>query len=219
MPASCCHDPGCSAPAVDARFRKALWIALVLNGGMFVLELSASWTSGSVSLMADSIDFAGDAGNYAISLFVLGMATSVRAKASLVKAACMAIFAAFVLGRAIWALQSGLLPGAITMGAVGVAALVVNAGVALMLYRFRTGDSNMRSVWICSRNDAIGNVAVLLAALGVFGTRSGWPDLIVAVGMAALALSGASSVIRQAGGELRPLSARRPVPRLPDRPL
>ena len=201
MSAHCCSAP--ATPAVDPRYRKALWIALVLNALMFVVELSASWTSGSVSLLADSIDFFGDSANYALSLAVLAMAAPVRSKAALFKAACMGGFGVFVLGKALWNLQAGVAPEPATMGAVGFAALLVNAGVALMLYRFRTGDANMRSVWICSRNDALGNIAVMLAALGVFGTGSAWPDLVVAIGMGALALSGAWTVLRHAREELR----------------
>lgn len=203
MSAQCCSAPTCSANPPDPHFRKALWIALVLNAVMFVVELGASWTSGSISLMADSVDFAGDAGNYAISLFVFGMAVAVRAKAALFKAACMGAFGVFVLGRTAWSLQSGVPPEPVTMGAIGFAALAVNVGVAWLLYRFRSGDANMRSVWICSRNDAIGNVAVMLAALGVFGTGSAWPDLLVASLMAVLAVTGAWSVVRQARQELR----------------
>jgi Co/Zn/Cd efflux system component len=202
MPAHCCSAPSCAPPAVDPRFRKALWVALVLNAIMFIVELSASWTSGSVSLMADSVDFGGDAANYAISLFVLSMAASTRSKAALFKAACMGAFGIFVLGRALWNVETGVAPDAVTMGTVGLAALAVNAGVALMLYRFRSGDSNMRSVWVCSRNDAIGNVAVMLAALGVFGTGSAWPDLVVATVMSVLALTGAAAVLKQARAEL-----------------
>jgi len=213
MSAHCCSGHCSAPPTVDPRYRKALWVALALNAAMFVVELGASWTSGSVSLLADSIDFFGDAGNYAISLAVLGMAMSTRSKAALFKAACMAAFGVFVLGKAAWNLQAGSPPEAATMGAVGLAALLVNAGVALMLYRFRSGDANMRSVWICSRNDAIGNVAVMLAALGVFGTGSAWPDLLVAAVMGALALSGASSVVRQARRELlAPRAAPQAVP-------
>lgn len=150
---------------------------------MFAVELGASWTSGSVSLLADAIDFFGDAANYALSLAVLGMALATRSKAAVFKAACMGAFGVFVLGKAVWSLQMGVPPEAATMGAVGFVALIVNGGVALMLYRYRNGDANMRSVWICSRNDALGNVAVMLAALGVFGTGSAWPDLTVAVAM------------------------------------
>lgn len=205
MSASCCSSSSCSSLVVDPRYRKALWAALFLNAVMFVVELGASWTSGSVSLMADSIDFFGDAANYGISLAVLAMAASARSKAALFKAATMGAFGVFVLGKALYNLQAGVTPEPITMGAVGFAALAVNAGVALMLYRFRAGDANMRSVWICSRNDAIGNVAVMLAALGVFGTESAWPDIVVAGVMGALALTGAWTVFRQARAELRPL--------------
>ena len=148
-------------------------------------------------------DFFGDAANYALSLAVLGMAMSARAKVALFKAACMGAFGVFVLGTALWNLQSDIPPEPATMGAVGLAALAVNAGVALLLYRFRTGDANMRSVWICSRNDALGNVAVMLAALGVFGTGSAWPDLLVAAIMGTLALSGSWTVVSHARQELR----------------
>jgi Co/Zn/Cd efflux system component len=202
MSASCCSGP-CATPAVDPRYRKALWVALVLNAAMFVIELGASWRSGSVSLMADSIDFFGDAVNYGLSLAVLGMALSARSRAALFKAACMGAFGLFVLGRAGANFISGAAPEPITMGTVGFLALAVNAGVALMLYRFRSGDANMRSVWICSRNDAIGNVAVMLAAVGVFGTGSAWPDLAVAAVMGLLALAGAATVLSHAREELR----------------
>ncbi|MDB5861747.1 MAG: putative Co/Zn/Cd cation transporter [Ramlibacter sp.] len=205
MSAHCCAAP--AAPAVDPRYRKALWIALVLNAIMFAVELGASWSSGSVSLLADSIDFFGDSANYALSLAVLALAASVRSKAALFKAACMGAFGVFVLAKTLWNLRAGIPPEAVTMGAVGFAALLVNGGVALMLYRFRTGDANMRSVWICSRNDALGNAAVLLAALGVFGTASAWPDLLVATIMGGLALSGAWSVLRHAREELRTVHA------------
>lgn len=203
MSASCCSHSNCPSPVVDPRYRKTLWAALFLNAIMFVVELGASWTSGSVSLMADSIDFFGDAANYGISLAVLAMAASARARAALFKAASMGGFGVFVLGKALYNLQAGVTPEPITMGAVGLAALAVNAGVALMLYRFRTGDANMRSVWICSRNDAIGNVAVMMAAVGVFGTGSAWPDLVVAGVMGVLALTGAWTVLKQARAELR----------------
>ena len=205
MSASCCSP---QPPSVDPRVRRALWIALAVNLAMFVAEVAASWSSGSVSLLADAVDFFGDAANYALSLAVLSMALHVRSKAAIVKAGCMAAFGVFVLARAAWAQQSGTLPEPITMGVVAAAALVANLGVALLLYRHRSGDANMRSVWLCSRNDAIGNVAVGLAALGVFGTGTAWPDLLVAVLMAALAITGATSVWRHARMELRGDPAR-----------
>lgn len=201
MSANCCH--GCDVPAVDPRYRRVLLLALVLNLLMFGVEAAASWASDSVSLLADSIDFFGDAANYAVSLAVLGLALATRAKTAIVKGACMAAFGVFVIGKSLWNWRTGTAPEPATMGAVGFAALAVNAGVAWMLYHYRTGDANMRSVWICSRNDALGNVAVMLAALGVFGTGRGWPDLLVAGAMALLALTGARSVLRQAQRELK----------------
>jgi Co/Zn/Cd efflux system component len=200
MSEHCCAAP--VAPSVDPKYRRALGVALVVNAAMFFVEVAASWNSGSVSLLADSIDFFGDAANYALSLAVVGMALPIRSRAAIFKALCMGAFGLFVLGKALWNLRAGVPPEATTMGAVGFVALAANAGVAWMLYRFRSGDANMRSVWLCSRNDAIGNVAVMLAALGVFGTGSAWPDLLVAVVMSALALTGSASVLKHARGEL-----------------
>lgn len=201
MSAHCAHhaDP---AGLADPRYRRILWIALVLNAAMFFVEIGAGVRAGSVSLLADAVDFAGDAANFAVSLLVLGMASGMRARAALLKAASMGLFALAVLGRAAWSMAVGDMPQPVTMGAVAGLALAVNLGVAVMLYRWREGDANMRSVWLCTRNDALGNVAVGLAALGVFGSGSAWPDLVVATGMALLAFSSSISVIRQARGEL-----------------
>lgn len=197
----CSHAPASTvaSPAV----RRVLWIALAVNAAMFAVELAAGAASGSVSLLADSIDFFGDAANYALSLAVLGMAAATRSKAALVKAATMGLFGVFVLARALWGFAGGAAPEAVTMGVVGTAALVANVGVALLLWKHRGGDANLRSAWICSRNDAIGNLAVMGAAVGVWGAGSAWPDLVVAGLMAALAISGAASVVRQAVGEMR----------------
>jgi len=156
----------------------------------------------SASLLADSLDFLGDAANYGLALFVLGMALQWRARAALVKAASMGLFGLWVGATTIQHALAGTVPEAPVMGAVGALALVANLGVAVLLYRWRDGDSNMRSVWICTRNDAIGNLAVLAAAVGVFGSGTGWPDYIVASIMSALALVGALQVTRQALGEL-----------------
>ena len=196
------HDHANPEAAQDPKYRKILWFALIVNAAMFAIELSAGFRSGSVSLLADAIDFLGDAANYGVSLAVLTMAMAWRSKAALLKGVCMLGFGLFVLGRAIWVAQTGAVPEANTMGLIGLLALVANVTVALMLYRYRTGDANMRSVWLCSRNDAFGNIAVMLAALGVFGTGSAWPDVVVAVGMAALAIWGGWSVIQHARLEL-----------------
>ncbi|MEC5386890.1 cation transporter [Uliginosibacterium sp. H3] len=202
MSAHCCHPEPASGPPKQGAYRRVLTIALLVNLGMFVVEIVAGVHAGSVSLLADSLDFLGDAANYGISLWVLGMALTMRARASLLKAASMAAFGLWVLGSTIWQAAAGDVPHAMTMGVIGGLALAANLGVAALLYAWREGDSNMRSVWLCTRNDALGNIAVLIAALGVFGTGTAWPDLIVAGVMAVLALSSAWQVIRHASKEL-----------------
>lgn len=191
-------QPDLNSPA----WRRVLWIALAVNAGMFVAEMAAGVAGGSRALQADALDFLGDAANYAISLGVAGMALAWRARAALLKGISLALLGTYVLAATVWAIWNGQTPNAEMMGIVGVAALIANTAVAVMLYRFRTGDANMRSVWICSRNDAIGNVAVVMAAAGVFGTGTAWPDLIVAGCMAVLGISGGVQIIRQARREL-----------------
>ncbi len=195
-------DPaaGGSAPAGYAR---ALWVALAVNALMSAVEVGAGVSAGSVSLLADAIDFFGDAANYAISLAVLSLHVAWRARTALLKAASMAVFGLAVLGRAAWSAWQGVVPEPATMGLVGMLAFAANVGVAVLLYRFRVGDANMRSVWLCTRNDALGNLAVMAAALGVFGTGTAWPDLAVAAAMALLALAAAGTVARHALQELR----------------
>ncbi len=205
---ACCHDSACSSAArPDAlnspRWRRALWIALAINAGFFVAEIVAGAAAGSTALQADALDFFGDAANYAISLGVAGMALRWRARAAVAKGSTLIAFALWVLASTAWHTFYGTLPRAEIMGVVGIAALIANGSVALMLYRFRTGDANMRSVWICSRNDAVGNAAVLLAAMGVFGTGTGWPDVIVAAIMGGLGLWGGWQIVTHARGELR----------------
>ena len=196
------HDtPKLDAIVNLARYRKILWIALVVNAAMFLVEIVAGVQSGSLSLLADAVDFAGDATNYAVSLAVLASALAWRARAAMLKALSMMGFGLYVLGAALWSVWNGGVPQATTMGSIALVALVANVAVAWMLYAFREGDANMRSVWLCSRNDAIGNLAVFIAALGVFGTGSAWPDLAVASLMAALALHGGWTVLQLARGE------------------
>jgi len=200
-----CHTTCSTAPAVaapDPRWRRALWIALAVNALMFLVELGAGLHAGSVSLLADAVDFAGDAANYGLSLAVLSMAVVWRSRAALIKGATMLAYGGFVLIKAGWMSLGGGVPEAMTMGVVGLMALLANAGVALLLYAWRDGDANMRSVWLCSRNDALSNLAVIAAAAGVFGTGSAWPDLAVAAIMASLALAAGVSVVRQARAEL-----------------
>ena len=208
MSDSCCSH-GCAAPPASQspRYRRVLWAALFINAAMFGIEFAGGLQAGSVSLLADAVDFFGDAANYGISLLVLGMALTWRARAALFKGLTMGAFGLFVLGRAAWSAAAGTVPEPVTMGAIGALALVANVSVAAMLYAWREGDANMRSVWLCTRNDAIGNVAVVAAAVGVFGTGSAWPDLLVAGVMGTLALTAAVTVVRQARGELRQVAA------------
>ena len=202
MGAHCCNHQSPEAALRSRRYRRILWIALAVNLLMFAVEIGAGLKAGSVSLLADSLDFLGDSANYAISLWVLGMALTWRARAAQLKAVSMLLFGLGVLGAALWHWWQGAVPSAPTMGVVGGLALLANVGVAALLYAYRDGDSNMRSVWLCTRNDALGNLAVLAAALGVFGTGSAWPDLIVAAIMATLAITAAVQVLRHADGEL-----------------
>src|SRR5204863_687890 len=203
----CCAPPplnlGGSKKQDDA-YRRVLWTVLATNAVMFAVEVIAGVAAGSAALQADALDFLGDAANYAISLLVVGMALRYRALAALAKGATMAAFGLWVIAMVVWHALHGTLPSAFTMGAVGVAALLANAASFGLLWAYRQGDANMRSAWICTRNDLLGNLAVLLAALGVFGTGTGWPDVTVATIMAGLALQGAVLVILQALGELHP---------------
>lgn len=202
MSASCC-DPAPDTHRGNRGYRRVLWAVLAINAAMFAIEVAAGLAAGSASLQADALDFLGDAGNYAISLFVVGMALRYRALAALLKGATMGVFGLWVLGITAWHIWHGTLPEAFTMGAVGTAALLANAASFGLLWAYRGGDSNMRSAWICTRNDVLGNLAVLLAALGVLGTGTGWPDVIVAAIMACLALQGAWVVLNQSRAELR----------------
>lgn len=203
MSENCCASAAGGADALnDYRWRRVLWIALLLNLAMFAVEMFAGAAAGSRSLQADALDFFGDAANYAISLGVAGMALAWRARTAWIKGVTILLFGISVLIAAIWGLVTGTNPDALTMGSVGLAALVVNVAVAAMLYRYRMGDANMRSVWICSRNDAIGNLLVIGASGLVLWTNSGVPDLLVAMVMALLGISGGWQILRQARAEL-----------------
>lgn len=203
MAGSCCSGCETSALGQDKAWRRVLWIALVINATMFGVEIIAGVAAGSAALKADALDFLGDSANYAISLGVAGLALGWRARAALVKGASLLLLGLWVLGSTVWLAIAGTLPAAETMGAIGVMALAANIACAVMLWRHRSGDANRRSVWICSRNDAIGNVAVVAAAVGVFGTGTAWPDIAVAVILAWLSVSGGWEIIRQARAELR----------------
>ena len=202
MSAACCAAKPVS-PATDPKYRRILWTVLAINLAGFLIEIGAGLAAGSESLQADALDFLADAGNYAISLLVFGMALRWRALAALTKGASMGLFGLWVIGSTVWYAIRGDVPAAGLMGGIGIMALLLNLGCLILLTGFRSGDANMRSVWVCSRNDVIGNVAVMAAALGVFGTGTGWPDIAVAAIMAVLALWGAAQVIILALRELR----------------
>lgn len=207
-------DACCSPPPLNLdrhrdnkAYRRVLSAVLAINAVMFLAEIGAGLAAGSASLQADALDFLGDAANYAISLLVVGMALRYRAAAALAKGLTMGVFGLWVIGTVVWHAAHGTLPSAFTMGAVGVAALAANVASFGLLWAYRKGDANMRSAWICTRNDVLGNIAVLLAALGVFGTGTGWPDVIVAAIMAGLALQGAVVVAQHSTAELRTRTA------------
>ena len=198
-----CGEAGCGSGRTDTpRYRSILWVALAVNALMFVIEVAGGMSAGSSALQADALDFLGDAANYGISLLVLSSALAVRARASFIKGATMAAFGCWVVGNALYHTTTGRVPEPVVMSAVGILALASNMFVALLLYRYRAGDSNMRSVWICSRNDALGNVAVVAAAAGVFTTQHGWPDIIVALTIGVLSLAGAWQILRHARREI-----------------
>jgi Co/Zn/Cd efflux system component len=196
-----CHVP--DPHRGNTGYRRVLWAVLAINAAMFLVEIGAGVAAGSASLQADALDFFGDAASYAISLLVVGMVLRYRALAALAKGTTMGLFGLWIIGTAIWHALHGTLPNAYTMGAIGFAALAANAISFGLLWAYRDGDANMRSAWICTRNDVLGNLAVLLAALGVFGTGTGWPDVIVASTMSVLALQGAWTVLNQSRAELR----------------
>ena len=199
MSDACCDVP---PPPRGLSYRRVLWIALLANAIMFFVELAASVWSGSSALAADAADFLGDSANYALSLGALAVGGVWVSRVALLKGVAMSAYGIAVLAYAGWRAWLGVPPEPVIMGVVGFLALMVNFGVAVLLFRFREGDANMRSVWLCTRNDVIANLAVLVAAAGVFGTGTVWPDVGVAALLAILGLSSGRIVIRQARAEL-----------------
>jgi Co/Zn/Cd efflux system component len=199
MSDACCNVP---PPPTGISYRRVLWIALIANAAMFVVEVAAAAFSGSSALAADAADFLGDAANYALSLGAIALGGAWVSRVALLKGTAMLLYGVAVLAYALWRAWLGVPPEPVTMGVVGLLALSTNVGVALLLFRFRDGDANMKSVWLCTRNDVIANIAVLVAAAGVFGTGTVWPDVAVAAMLAVLGLSSGRIVIRQARAEL-----------------
>ena len=205
---ACCHDhgPNLDKGATLAQ-RRALWAALVINAVMFVAEVTGGVFSKSVGLQADAVDFFGDAANYGLSLAVLGMGMAIRSRVALIKGITMLAFGLWVAGALIYHALHGSVPSAPVMGAIGLVALIANVVCAVILFRFRGHDANMKSVWICSRNDAVSNIAVIIAASGVWASGNGIPDLIVGGLIGALAIWGGVTVIRAAREERQSIHA------------
>jgi Co/Zn/Cd efflux system component len=202
MSAHCCGT-NTTFEGLSADYKRRLWIVIAINAAMFLVEMGAGAFAGSQALQADALDFLADAATYGISLAVIGASLQVRARAALIKGASLTLMGLWVLGATAYHVLVLGVPRAEVMGVVGFMALAANVASVLILARYKDGDANVRSVWLCSRNDAIGNVAVMIAALGVWGTATRWPDLIVAAIMAGLFLYSSAQILRQALAELR----------------
>ncbi len=199
--AGCCGQDA-KFDGASVAFKRSLIAVISINGAMFITEIVAGITAGSQALLADALDFLGDTATYAISLAVIGMPLIVRAKAALFKGISLALMGFWVFGSTLYHVLVTTTPQAAVMGAVGFLALLANLASVLLLLKYRNGDANVRSVWLCSRNDAIGNIAVILAASGVWASKTAWPDLLVAGLMASLFLWSALQIIRQARAEI-----------------
>jgi cation diffusion facilitator family transporter len=202
MGADCCSG-AVKFDGLSAAYKRRLWLVIAINAAMFLVEMGAGAIAGSRALQADALDFLGDACTYGITLAVIGSSLSTRAWAALAKGFSLSAMGLWVFGATAYHVLIVGVPKAEVMGAVGVLALAANLTSVLLLMRYKEGDANVRSVWVCSRNDAIGNVAVMVAALGVWGTMTKWPDLIVAAAMAGLFLASSFTILRQAFDELR----------------
>ena len=202
MSADCC-DHGGTFEGLSADYKRRLWLVIVINASMFLVEMAAGALAGSQALQADALDFLGDATTYGISLAVIGAAIQIRARAAVLKALSLTAMALWVLGSTAYHVLILGVPRAEVMGAIGVLALAANAASVLILMHYKDGDANVRSVWLCSRNDAIGNLAVMFAALAVWATATKWPDLLVATIMAGLFLNSSIQIFRQSFQEMR----------------
>jgi Co/Zn/Cd efflux system component len=202
MSTDCCSD-GSRFEGLSAEYKRRLWFVIAINASMFFVEMAAGALAGSLALQADALDFLGDATTYGISLAVIGTSIQIRARAAILKALSLTAMALWVLGSTAYHVLILGVPRAGVMGAIGILALATNAASVLLLMRYKDGDANVRSVWLCSRNDAIGNVAVMIAALAVWGTATKWPDLIVAAIMAGLFLNSSIQILRQSFREIR----------------
>ena len=197
----CTHNARFDGMSKD--YKRRLWLVIAINALMFAVEMTAGQLAGSQALQADALDFFGDTMTYGLSLAVIGCTLATRARAALFKGISLLFMGIWVLGATAWQVLVLGVPSAPIMGAIGFLALVANLLSVLLLVRYKDGDANVRSVWLCSRNDAISNVIVMIAAAGVWGTNSGWPDLAVAAIMATLFLSSAVQILKQSLAEYR----------------
>ena len=188
---------------VDPRYKRVLWFVIALNGAMFVTEMAAGQAAGSQALKADALDFLADTVTYGLSLAVIGASLRTRSMAALAKGVSLSLMAVWVFGSTLYQTLVLGVPSAEWMGGIGLMALAANVASVLLLMRYKDGDANVRSVWLCSRNDAIGNIVVMGAALAVWGTTSAWPDLAVAALMAGIFLTSSVQILRQAWSEYR----------------
>ncbi|MCP1196094.1 cation transporter [Acetobacter senegalensis] len=200
---SCCPKGVPVFDGVDPRYKRVLWTVIAINGAMFVTEMAAGQLAGSQALKADALDFLADTVTYGLSLAVIGASLRMRATAALAKGVSLSLMALWVFGSTVYHTLILGVPQAEIMGAIGVLALAANLASVFLLLPYKDGDANVRSVWLCSRNDAIGNLIVMGAAFGVWSTTSAWPDLAVAAIMAGIFLSSAVQILRQAWGEYR----------------
>lgn len=202
MADKCCgHDA--TFEGLDMRYKRILWAVIAINATMFLVETVAGHMAGSQALQADALDFLGDTLTYGLSFWVIGKSVKVRSTAALLKGLSLAAMGAWVMGSTLWQVFVLKVPTAEIMGIMSVLAFAANLTSVLLLMRYKNGDANVRSVWLCSRNDMLGNIAVVAAAIGVFGTASAWPDLLVATLMAGLFLTSATSILKQAWAEYR----------------
>lgn len=208
--ANCCGNDA-KFDGVSDDYRRRLWIVIAINAMMFTIEMIAGQYAESQALQADALDFLGDTLTYGISLAVIGASVRIRTNAALAKGISLMLMGAWVFGSTMYRVFYTGVPEAGIMGVIGLMALMANLASVFILMAYKDGDSNIRSVWLCSRNDAIGNIAVMIAALGVWGTTTGWPDLIVASIMAGLFLSSSVQIIRQALEERREENAHTPT--------
>ena len=217
LSAAGCADDACGChggvpvfDGVDPRYKRVLWTVIGINAAMFLVEMTAGQIAGSQALKADALDFLADTVTYGLSLAVIGATIRTRATAALFKGLSLSLMAIWVLGSTIYHTLVLGLPSAELMGGIGVMALAANVSSVLLLRRYKDGDANVRSVWLCSRNDAIGNVVVMVAAFGVWGTTTAWPDLAVAALMAGIFFTSSAQILRQAWTEYRQESGHAP---------